>query len=205
LGPLLTLAGFGVGTWGASWQADRSRRIKNRTSARALRADLRRILGELGEDEGSAFFGTLAGRPSPPTIHPWVASRITDLADDNERLIPIFMELDRDLANLGGAVERYWRVQAELSKRQQAVRELEDKPRAPDGSDVGERMVEEWNATNAERVAEQAIGKAKFITRASHKRAVERIDELLLMLGAIADRNIDRLPVVSNAERWDVP
>jgi hypothetical protein len=41
--------------------------------------------------------------------------------------------------------------------------------------------------------------------RFSHNLALSCATGLCPMLDAIADRNIDRLPVASEPERWDVP
>jgi len=111
------------------------------------------------------------------------------------------MILERNLANFAGAVNIYRAASEQLQKHNDELIEREKHAPPIDVLEVGLRLVEGWKAENAEAAARRAVERAEFAAGVSHKRAVQDIGELLPMLGAIADRSINRLPFAG----WTFP
>jgi hypothetical protein len=98
------LIGFCASTYGASFNQDRTRKIRAIGIAKALLADVRRLNVGLGSD-CATFLHRLGGvRRVPPTISPWVESLIAEIALESADVVSRYMDLEVQLHNLGATI-----------------------------------------------------------------------------------------------------
>jgi hypothetical protein len=204
--PALTLFGFGVGIFGASWQQDRNRKIRIRTCARAVRADLRRIAGELGHDEGRGIVVAWNMSAPPPQIHEWVSPMVTDLADERSDIIPTLLTIQRDLDYLGFEVRR---ARAAIGEHVKAVGEVIRRHGGPIPPGTTHHSSHFELIAEAEGVADsrqKVVTEAHREIAAIHARLLVCISNALAIVDPIADRFIPLFPFLDNEEvrvqRW---
>lgn len=89
---ILSVGGWIVGIFSATYLQDRARKARGREIAGALLAEVRRLQDELGYPFS---VGALV-----PTVNPWVQSAFVDAAGADPRLVEHFLTLERHLFNL---------------------------------------------------------------------------------------------------------
>jgi hypothetical protein len=200
--PTIAVLALVVGLFGASWQEDRKRRIKNRTAARALRADLRRIGGELGRDNGFGFVEGFAGRAVPPRIHEWVSPLVTDLADENDAILPALLILERDLTNFSTCADRCFAARKELAAAKKSLSDLNEVGPAAYGGVFTVALLEHENTVKS---LIPVVELAHEIVRITHEKAWYDVTLIIEWLDPIANREVSPLPFGMNPSTWEWP
>jgi hypothetical protein len=121
----LTSIGWVMAMRTAKRLQDRDREHRQRSVARALSAEVRRIGGELGPPpESSLELSIYGSKPMVPSISHWVETVMVDAAAIDPEIVANFMTLERQLHNLRGDQEKLWQTYDIAEKAEESVTRL---------------------------------------------------------------------------------
>lgn len=198
----LTTLGWRMAMRTAKLLQDRAREHRQRSVARALLAEVRRIRGELGPPADESFKLSIYGsKPMVPEISHWVETVMVDAASVDPEIIEHFMTLDRELHNLRGDQHMVSQAHDKRDEAREAVTRLKgsiDKEDDPDAEALADRLGTYFTTSMAlerkQRQAEEAVDTLAHLRNRMDRSARLTLDKL--------ERILNTTPTVPHENRF---